>query len=156
MLPDEFDFVAVTTIIGGTVGGYITYAGAHRLLDSGRTGPEHVREITRSSVVGILVTGVMRVLFLAILGVVAGGVTLATDDPAGSAFQAAAGEVGLRVFGLILWAAAITSVIGAAYTSVSFMTKSTTSEHQAQPAHRGVHRPDRRRLRGHRETPVTC
>jgi Mn2+/Fe2+ NRAMP family transporter len=129
VLPEEFDFVAVTTIIGGTVGGYITYAGAHRLLDSGRTGPEHVRDITRSSVIGILVTGVMRVLlFLAILGVVAGGVTLATDDPAGSAFQAAAGEVGLRVFGLILWAAAITSVIGAAYTSVSFMTKSTTSD----------------------------
>jgi Mn2+/Fe2+ NRAMP family transporter len=129
VLPEEFDFVAVTTIIGGTVGGYITYAGAHRLLDSGRTGPEHVRDITRSSVVGILVTGVMRVLlFLAILGVVAGGATLATDDPAGSAFLAAAGEVGLRVFGLILWAAAITSVIGAAYTSVSFMTKSTTSD----------------------------
>jgi Mn2+/Fe2+ NRAMP family transporter len=129
VLPETFDFVAVTTIIGGTVGGYITYAGAHRLLDSGRTGPEHVREITRSSVVGILVTGVMRaLLFLAILGVVAGGVTLAQDDPAGSAFQAAAGEVGLRVFGLVLWAAAITSVIGAAYTSVSFMTKSTTPE----------------------------
>lgn len=129
VLPETFDFVAVTTIIGGTVGGYITYAGAHRLLDSGRTGPEHVREITRSSVVGILVTGVMRaLLFLAILGVVAGGVSLAQDDPAGSAFQAAAGEVGLRVFGLVLWAAAITSVIGAAYTSVSFMTKSTTPE----------------------------
>ena len=45
MLPDEFDFVAVTTIIGGTVGGYVTYAGAHRLLDSGRTVPS-VREIT--------------------------------------------------------------------------------------------------------------
>ncbi len=129
VLPETFDFVAVTTIIGGTVGGYITSAGAHRLLDSGRTGPEHVREITRSSVVGILVTGVMRaLLFLAILGVVAGGVSLAQDDPAGSAFQAAAGEVGLRVFGLVLWAAAITSVIGAAYTSVSFMTKSTTPE----------------------------
>jgi Mn2+/Fe2+ NRAMP family transporter len=129
VLPETFDFVAVTTIIGGTVGGYITYAGAHRLLDSGRTGPEHVREITRSSIVGIIVTGVMRaLLFLAILGVVAGGVTLAQDDPAGSAFQAAAGEVGLRVFGFVLWAAAITSVIGAAYTSVSFMTKSTTPE----------------------------
>lgn len=129
VLPDTFDFVAVTTIIGGTVGGYITYAGAHRLLDSGRTGPEHVRDITRSSVVGILVTGVMRVLlFLAILGVVAGGAALATDDPAGSAFQAAAGDIGLRVFGLILWAAAITSVIGAAYTSVSFMTSSKTSD----------------------------
>jgi Mn2+/Fe2+ NRAMP family transporter len=129
VLPETFDFVAVTTIIGGTVGGYITYAGAHRLLDSGQTGPEHVRDITRSSVVGILVTGVMRVLlFLAILGVVAGGVTLATDDPAGSAFQAAAGDIGLRVFGLILWAAAVTSVIGAAYTSVSFMTSSRTPE----------------------------
>jgi Mn2+/Fe2+ NRAMP family transporter len=129
VLPETFDFVAVTTIIGGTVGGYITYAGAHRLLDSGTTGAENVRDITRSSVVGILVTGVMRVLlFLAILGVVTGGVTLATDDPAGSAFQAAAGDIGLRVFGLILWAAAVTSVIGAAYTSVSFMTSSRTSE----------------------------
>jgi Mn2+/Fe2+ NRAMP family transporter len=129
VLPDTFDFVAVTTIIGGTVGGYITYAGAHRLLDTGQTGTEHVRDITRSSIVGILVTGVMRVLlFLAILGVVAGGVTLATDDPAGSAFQAAAGDIGLRVFGLILWAAAVTSVIGAAYTSVSFMTSSRTPE----------------------------
>ena len=57
----------------------------------------------------------------AILGVVAGGVTLAADDPAGSAFRAAAGEAGLRVFGLILWSAALTSVIGAAYTSVSFL-----------------------------------
>lgn len=129
VLPDTFDFVAVTTIIGGTVGGYITYAGAHRLLDSGQTGAEHVREITRSSVLGILVTGVMRaILFLAILGVVAGGAKLAADDPAGSAFQAAAGDVGLRVFGVILWAAAITSVIGAAYTSVSFLTSSRTSE----------------------------
>jgi Mn2+/Fe2+ NRAMP family transporter len=129
VLPEEFDFVAVTTIIGGTVGGYITYAGAHRLLDSGRTGVEHVGDITRSSVVGILVTGVMRIiLFLAILGVVAGGASLASDDPAGSAFQAAAGDVGLRVFGLILWAAALTSVIGAAYTSVSFLTRSTTSD----------------------------
>ena len=129
VLPESFDFVAVTTIIGGTVGGYITYAGAHRLLDSGTTGPENVAAITRSSIVGILVTGVMRVLlFLAVLGVVGGGVALATDDPAGSAFQAAAGDIGLRVFGLILWAAAITSVIGAAYTSVSFMTSSGTSE----------------------------
>ena len=127
--PDEFDFVALTTIIGGTVGGYITYAGAHRLLDSGTTGAEHVRDISRSSVTGVLLTGFMRaILFLAILGVVAGGASLAADDPAGSAFQEAAGDAGLRVFGLILWAAAITSVIGAAYTSVSFMTSSRTSD----------------------------
>ncbi|MFW6775548.1 NRAMP family divalent metal transporter [Nocardioides sp. CPCC 205120] len=125
--PTEFDVLAVTTIIGGTVGGYITYAGAHRLLDSGTTGPESVRAISRSSVVGILVTGVMRVvLFLAILGVIAGGSALDEANPAASAFEAAAGEAGLRVFGLILWAAALTSVIGAAYTSISFVTTSAT------------------------------
>ena len=127
--PSTFDFVAVTTIIGGTVGGYITYAGAHRMLDSGRVGPEHVKEISRSSVISILVTGVMRaILFLAILGVVAGGAKLAADDPAGSAFSAAAGAFGLRAYGLILWAAALTSVIGAAYTSVSFLTTSQTKD----------------------------
>jgi Mn2+/Fe2+ NRAMP family transporter len=129
VLPDTVDFLVITTLIGGTVGGYITYAGAHRLLDSGMTGPEHAADIAKSSVIGIIVTGIMRVvLFLAVLGVVAGGVALAKDNPAGSAFQAAAGEAGLRLFGIILWAAAITSVIGAAYTSVSFLTRSTTSD----------------------------
>ncbi len=122
VLPDEIDFLIITTLIGGTVGGYITYAGAHRLVDSGITGPEHVHDITRGSVTGILVTGVMRVLlFLAVLGVVAGGVTLAVENPPASAFEAALGEVGVRVFGIILWAASITSVIGASYTSVSFL-----------------------------------
>ncbi len=129
VLPDTVSFLIITTLIGGTVGGYITYAGAHRLLDSGLTGPEHAKSIARSSIIGILVTAVMRVvLFLAVFGVVAGGVTLAASDPAGSAFEAAAGQVGLRLFGIILWAASITSVIGAAYTSVSFLTSRNTSD----------------------------
>lgn len=119
---------AITTLVGGTVGGYITYAGAHRLLDSGTTGPENAREISRSSITGIVITGLMRVLlFLAILGVTTSGVALDPANPAASAFQHAAGEVGLRVFGVILWAAAITSVIGASYTSVSFLTTRATS-----------------------------
>ncbi|HIW98746.1 MAG TPA: divalent metal cation transporter, partial [Candidatus Nesterenkonia stercoripullorum] len=62
VLPEEFDFLVITTIIGGTVGGYITFAGAHRLIDSGIKGPESVKDITRASVLGIVVTGVMRVL----------------------------------------------------------------------------------------------
>lgn len=127
VLPDNIDFLAITTLIGGTVGGYITYAGAHRLLESGTTGPENAGKITKASIIGILVTGVMRVvLFLAILGVVAGGAALAKDNPAASAFQQAAGEFGLRAFGVIFWAAAITSVIGASYTTVSFLTTSKT------------------------------
>ncbi|WP_026551592.1 NRAMP family divalent metal transporter [Arthrobacter sp. H20] len=129
ILPEQIDFLIITTLVGGTVGGYITYAGAHRMLDSGVTGIENVREITRSSVLGIIVTGVMRVLlFLAIFGVVAGGAVLTSDNMAAEAFGIAAGEIGMRVFGIVLWAAAITSVIGAAFTSVSFITTSKTPE----------------------------
>ncbi|GLX16110.1 membrane protein [Pseudomonas straminea] len=125
--PDEINFAIITTIVGGTVGGYITYAGAHRLLDRGLVGEEHIKEVTKAALSGIAVTGLMRyVLFLAILGVAASGVVIDISgkgaNPAAQAFQAAAGELGLRTFGLVLWAAAITSVIGAAYTSMSFIT----------------------------------
>ena len=132
VLPDKVNFLIITTLIGGTVGGYITYAGAHRIVDSGITGPERVREISNGSVSSIIVTGIVRwLLFLAILGVVAGGVTLAgTDNPPAVAFESALGEVGLRIFGVILWAASITSVIGASYTSVSFLTTFHPKIHQ--------------------------
>jgi Mn2+/Fe2+ NRAMP family transporter len=128
VVPDNIDFLIITTLIGGTIGGYITYAGAHRMIDAGVSGPENVREITQSSILGIIVTGVIRVLlFLAILGVVAGGVALTSDNLAAEAFQSAAGIIGLKLFGIILWAASITSVIGAAYTSISFVTTAKTS-----------------------------
>lgn len=125
--PSSLDFVSITTIVGGSVGGYITYAGAHRLLDHGVAGSQHLGAVTKAAFNGVLVTGIMRfVLFLAILGVVASGVDFhlhgAIANPAGQAFQAAAGEFGLRAFGLIMWAAGITSVMGAAYTSVSFVS----------------------------------
>ncbi len=129
VLPERVDFLVITTLIGGTVGGYITYAGAHRLLDSGVIGRANVGQISRSSITGILVTGLMRVLlFLAVFGVVAGGAVLDQANPPASAFLQGAGELGLRLFGIILWAAAITSVIGASYTSVSFITRSHTPE----------------------------
>lgn len=126
VMPGNVDFATITTIVGGTVGGYITYSGAHRLLDKGLVGEKILPEVTRAALTGIAVTGVMRfVLFLAILGVVASGVTLDLSskaaNPAAQAFAAVLGDWGLRIFGVILWAAAITSVVGAAYTSVSFL-----------------------------------
>ncbi|KQY45811.1 hypothetical protein ASD32_11455 [Rhizobium sp. Root483D2] len=126
-LPSTIDFATITTIVGGTVGGYITYSGAHRLLDKGTVGIENLGAVNRAALTGIAVTGLMRyVLFLAILGVVASGVVIDVSgkgaNPAAQAFQAAAGETGYRIFGAVLWFAAITSVIGAAYTSVSFIT----------------------------------
>lgn len=129
VLPETVDFAVITTLVGGTVGGYITYAGAHRMIDAGVKGPEYVKDIANSSVTGVIVTGVMRfLLFLAILGVVAGGATFAKDSSiAAQAFGIAAGEIGTRLFGVILWGASISSVIGAAYTSVSFLTSEKTS-----------------------------
>lgn len=122
--PERVDFNVITTLIGGSIGGYIVFAGVHRLIDAGHTGPENVDYLTRSSVTGILVTGVMRVLlFLAVLGVVATGVALSKDNTAADVFYQAAGDFGRRAFGLVLWAAGLSSVIGASFTSISFLTK---------------------------------
>jgi len=121
-IPEKIDLLTIVTLVGGTVGGYISFSGAHRLLDAGIKGPEHLPQINRSAVSGIVITGVMRtVLFLAALGVVMGGVILTKENPAASVFQHAAGNIGYKFFGVVMWIAAITSVVGCAYTSVSFL-----------------------------------
>ncbi|MFS0665052.1 NRAMP family divalent metal transporter [Bacillus mojavensis] len=120
-VPEHISIFAIVTLVGGTVGGYITFAGGHRLLDAGIKGKESIPQVTKSSVIGILITSIMRIaLFLAVLGVVSKGLHIDESNPAASVFQLAAGNVGYKIFGLIMWSAAITSVIGAAYTSVSF------------------------------------
>jgi Mn2+/Fe2+ NRAMP family transporter len=119
--PEKTDVMKIVTLVGGTVGGYISFAGAHRLIDAGITGKTGLKKVTAGSVNGILITSLMRyILFLAALGVVWHGVRLDEGNPAASVFRAAAGETGYKFFGVVLWCAAITSVIGASYTSVSF------------------------------------
>lgn len=121
-IPQKIDVVAIVTLVGGTVGGYISFAGAHRLLDAGIKGQENLPQVSRSAFSGIVITGVMRiVLFLAVLGVVAAGSVLADKNPAASVFQLAAGNIGYKFFGIVMWSAAITSVVGCAYTSISFL-----------------------------------
>lgn len=120
-IPDEIDFMSIVTIVGGTVGGYITFSGAHRLLDAGISGTENSKQVTKSAVTAIAVASLMRVfLFLAALGVVVQGFVIDKSNPAASVFQLAAGNVGYKLFGIVIWAAAVTSVIGASFTSVSF------------------------------------
>lgn len=121
-LPDEVDVLAIVTLVGGTVGGYITFAGGHRLLDAGIKGKASLGEVNTSAVSGIMVASVIRVfLFLAALGVVSKGLVLDAANPPASVFQLAAGEVGYKLFGVVMLSAAVTSVIGSAYTSVSFL-----------------------------------
>lgn len=121
-IPKTIDVVAIVTLVGGTVGGYIVFSGAHRLIDADVSGKDNINHIDRAAVSGILLTGLMRVLlFLAVLGVVSAGFTLDDKNPAGSAFHQALGNLGLKFFGVVLFLAAISSIIGAAYTSVSFL-----------------------------------
>ena len=122
VIPTHISTIAIVTIVGGTVGGYITFSGAHRLIDAGLHGMDQQERVNRSAVSGIVISSLMRyILFLAALGVLATGVLLDKDNPPASVFFHAAGEVGLRIFGVVLWSAAISSVMGAAYTSVSFL-----------------------------------
>ncbi|MDR6784655.1 Mn2+/Fe2+ NRAMP family transporter [Pedobacter africanus] len=121
-VPLKLDLVTIITLVGGTVGGYITFSGGHRLLDAGIKGTGAVRQVSRSAVMGISVASLVRVfLFLASLGVIGKGLAIDAENPTASVFQLAAGNIGYRLFGLVMFAAAVTSIIGSAYTSVSFI-----------------------------------
>jgi len=120
-IPDTINETMILTIVGGTVGGYISFAGAHRLLEAGVTGEENMKQVSKGAVSAILIASLMRILlFIAALGIVWQGVALDPQNPAATVFQSAAGQAGYKIFGLVLWSAAITSVVGSAFTSITF------------------------------------
>lgn len=120
--PETISPFAIVTLVGGTVGGYITFAGAHRLIDAGVTGRDSLGQVNNAATTGILLTAVIRfLLFLAAFGVIGMGLAIDESNPPASVFRNAAGTAGYKIFGVVMWAAAITSVVGAAYTSVSFL-----------------------------------
>lgn len=124
--PSKINILAIVTLVGGSVGGYITFAGGHRLVDAGLKGQEALSEATKSSISGIIITSIMRiVLFLAALGIVTKGLKLDALNPAASVFKLSVGNIGYKLFGIVMWSAATTSVIGSAYTSVSFLKSFT-------------------------------
>ncbi|WP_339055323.1 divalent metal cation transporter [Fusobacterium animalis] len=121
-IPSSINLIAIITLIGGTVGGYIMFSGGHRLIDAGIVGEENLPQVNKSAILGMSVATIVRIfLFLAVLGVVSLGNQLGTENPAADAFKIAAGTVGYKIFGLVFLAAALTSIVGAAYTSVSFL-----------------------------------
>jgi len=133
VLPERMDFSSIVTLVGGTIGGYIMFSGAHRLLDAGIQGVENARIISRASIRGIIIAGVMRlILFLAVLGVVRTGAHLSRETPVFDAFRVGAGQVGFVLSTLVFWSAAITSVVGCSYTSISFLSGQSTERTQAR------------------------
>ncbi|WP_318443375.1 NRAMP family divalent metal transporter [Photobacterium leiognathi] len=108
------------TIVGGAVGGY--YTGAQRLVDVGLQGKDNVTSIKKAAWAGISIAVVIRILlFLAVFGVIATGAVLDTSNPAADAFRQGAGEVGYFIFGLVLFVASITSVVGNSYMAISLI-----------------------------------
>ena len=102
------------TIVGGAVGGY--YTGAQRLVDIGLQGQDNISAIKSAAWSGISIAVVIRVLlFLAVFGVIAAGGVLDPNNPAADAFKQGAGELGYFIFGLVLFVASITSVVGNSY-----------------------------------------
>lgn len=119
LVPEKTDVRATITLVGGTVGGYITFAGAQRLLDAGVT---HSRQVEKSAYRGILFTGFFRYfLFIGVLSPVLAGLALNPENPTASVFSDYFGSRGVTLFGLMIWAASITSVTGATYTSLAFL-----------------------------------
>ena len=100
----------MVTLLGGSCGGYITFSGAHKLLDAGWGGkPEEVKHFRKSVLTGICVSGSVRILlFLCVLGVCTAGTVVVAENvaavtgaanPAAEAFRLAAGDIGYRLFG---------------------------------------------------------
>ena len=120
--PEKFDLKATITLVGGTVGGYITFAGAQRLMDAGIVGPENTKMVSQSATFGVAFTGILRyLLFVGTLSIVLTGISLDQNNPTASVFESVFGQYGKKMFGLMIWSASITSVIGATYTSISFL-----------------------------------
>jgi Mn2+/Fe2+ NRAMP family transporter len=122
IMPEKIDSMAILTIIGGTVGGYISFAGIHRLLEAGISGKENLEQIDKSASFGIILTGICRIfLFIGTLGVISAGHELLADNPTSSVFLIVFGDWGKLLFGIMIWFAAITSLIGATFTSMTFL-----------------------------------
>ncbi len=120
--------VPLITLLGGSTGGYIAYSGAPRFLDAGISGQENLNGIRKSTLLTCGITGLSRILiFLVVFGVCAAGGKAASaaiesaENPAAQAFLLGAGELGSRLFGVALFCAGITTIIGSSYTSVSFL-----------------------------------
>ncbi|GAX08994.1 manganese transporter [Secundilactobacillus silagincola] len=128
-MPTQVNFYSIVTIVGGTVGGYISFSGGHRLLEGGVKGRENIKYVNEGALTGIGVASAIRImLFLAGLAVVVAGHTLNPANPAASIFQIAAGNFGYKFFGLLLLAAGMTSTLGSTFTSISFLNYSQNKE----------------------------
>lgn len=110
------------TIIGGTIGGYISFAGGHRLIETGMIGKSNFKKINSGACIGVVIPAFIRLmLFFAVLGLINKGGNFDSMNPETLALKHVSGIFGYKIFGIVLLLASITSIIGSAYTSISFI-----------------------------------
>lgn len=134
-MPTNIDFYSIVTIVGGTVGGYISFSGGHRMIEGGMKGEKELKYVNQGALTGIGVASLIRVLlFLAGLAVVTMGYKLDPSNPAASIFKYAAGNFGYKFFGILLFAAGMTSTLGSTFTSISFLNYTENARAQEKIA----------------------
>ena len=134
-MPTEINFYSIVTIVGGTVGGYISFSGGHRLIEGGMKGEKELKYVNEGAITGIGVASLIRILlFLAGLAVVTMGYKLDPTNPAASIFKYAAGNFGYKFFGILLFAAGMTSTLGSTFTSISFLNYTENAKAQERIA----------------------
>lgn len=132
-MPTELPLFPVITLVGGTVGGFICFSGGHRLVDAGIVGQKNLRKVGGYATLAIVLTTIVRImLFVAALSAVVYGYKIDPANPAASVFSYVMGPVGGILFAVLIFSEALNSLVGAAYTSVSFLKtlSKTISNHE--------------------------
>ncbi|MEJ7664783.1 MAG: NRAMP family divalent metal transporter [Hymenobacter sp.] len=110
--PTHIDLLAIITLVGGTVGGYITFAGGHRLLDAGVRGPAECRGPRAVPCWAFRWRRLSECCcFWPRWALSSQGLLIDKANPPASVFRLAAGPLGYKLFGVVMFAAALTSVI---------------------------------------------
>lgn len=105
----------MATILGASAGGQASMIAPHRMIDKGITGPEYYGQYKKAQFTAAGIAYTVRILlFLCTFGVCMAGATIDPNNPAPSAFMAAAGTVGYKLFGVTMFCAGVTTVVGAA------------------------------------------
>lgn len=119
------DYDIVTTIammVALSIGGYISFAGAHRLIDVEITGEKYKTAVTRFAVYSVIIVTVTRLLlFFTILGLSRSNVILFKDNLLESAFSEVFGGLGSYALGILFICASLTSIVSVAYTTGTFI-----------------------------------
>lgn len=110
--------IPIAMVLAGTIGGYISLSGAHRLIDGKITGEKNKTIVTEASNLSVILTSLVRLfIFFIIIGLTASQTVLFEGTILESAFNEIYGNFGGVALGILFIIAAITSIAATTYTA---------------------------------------